>query len=369
VVGRNNLKAFGLELVTSDDGYYHEYDAECAATSFNEFATAAFRFGHSTIRSNLTVMSEDAMMGRATPHYISLHHHFNNPDIFLTADMVDDLTRGLIMTPMEAMDNKVTVSIVNHLFEQPGKPKSGMDLIALNIQRGRDHGIPGYNKYREMCKLKRANTFLDFKDEISFDLIYKLQRIYKHPDDVDLFPGLLAETRLKGALTGPTLACLIGLQFSHIRKCDRFWYESGDPQVRFSPQQLREIRSTSLAGITCENMDKSVMIPRSALDQMDRLTNPMVNCKKTVKHLNLQHWKEKESVSRVSTCQIGSKSILLGEWLRVSPCTSCHCTTQGQKCETVNLYQSGSSCLKLVQQWGVKAVEEDESCKKQCRIL
>lgn len=44
-----------------------------------------------------------------------------------------------------------------------------------------------------------------------------MQRIYKHPDDVDLFPGLLSENRLNGALTGPTLACIIGLQFSHAR--------------------------------------------------------------------------------------------------------------------------------------------------------
>ena len=44
-----------------------------------------------------------------------------------------------------------------------------------------------------------------------------MQKIYKHPDDVDLFTGLLAETKLNGALTGPTLACLLGLQFSHLR--------------------------------------------------------------------------------------------------------------------------------------------------------
>ena len=44
-----------------------------------------------------------------------------------------------------------------------------------------------------------------------------MEKLYAHPDDVDLFTGLLSETKLAGALTGPTLACLIGLQFSHIR--------------------------------------------------------------------------------------------------------------------------------------------------------
>jgi len=43
----------------------------------------------------------------------------------------------------------------------------GMDLSSLNIQRSRDHGVPGYNSYRELCQVgRRARSFDDFKDWI-----------------------------------------------------------------------------------------------------------------------------------------------------------------------------------------------------------
>ena len=146
VLGLNSLKSFDLELETN--GYYYRYDSECSAASFNEFATAAFRFGHSTIRPNLTVMSEQALLGNADSKAITLRAHFNNPDVVMEQDMVDDLLRGLLMSPMETMDNRITDEVTNHLFEEKGKPLSGLDLVSLNLQRGRDHGIPGYNKYR-----------------------------------------------------------------------------------------------------------------------------------------------------------------------------------------------------------------------------
>ena len=36
-----------------------------------------------------------------------------------------------------------------------------MDLVSLNIQRGREHGIPSYNRWREWCGLHTINTWDD----------------------------------------------------------------------------------------------------------------------------------------------------------------------------------------------------------------
>jgi hypothetical protein len=42
--------------------------------------------------------------------------------------------------------------IRNHLF-------GVSDLPARNVQRGRDHGIPPYNKYRVFCGLSEPQNF------------------------------------------------------------------------------------------------------------------------------------------------------------------------------------------------------------------
>ena len=81
--------------------------------------------------------------------------------------MIDEMMRGLVSTPMEFMDQFMSGEITNHLFEEKNIPKSGLDLAALNIQRGRDHGLKSYNEYRVSCNLKRAHNFDDLAGEIN----------------------------------------------------------------------------------------------------------------------------------------------------------------------------------------------------------
>ena len=42
----------------------------------------------------------------------------------------------------------------------------GLDIGAINMERGRDYALRSYNDYREMCGLKRASKWEDYYDWI-----------------------------------------------------------------------------------------------------------------------------------------------------------------------------------------------------------
>ena len=76
LIGPTLINAYGLGL--HNEGYYASYDPTCSATAFNEFAAAAFRFGHSLIRPQLPRM--DTRYNGMAPH-IPLRDGFFNSDM------------------------------------------------------------------------------------------------------------------------------------------------------------------------------------------------------------------------------------------------------------------------------------------------
>jgi hypothetical protein len=144
----------------------------------------------------------------------------------------------------QAFDPMVIDDVRNFLFGQPGS--GGLDLVAINLQRGRDHGIAGYNDVRESLGLSRIESFNDPIWQGDFG--QKLAQVYDSPDDVDLWVGGLAEKYTGDSLAGETLTTILTHQFEALRDGDRFWYEN-----QFSGQQLKDLNNLTLADVIQRN--------------------------------------------------------------------------------------------------------------------
>lgn len=146
-----------------------------------------------------------------------------------------------------------------------------------------------------------------------------------HVDDIDLFTGGVSETPLHGALVGPTFGCLLGMQFSLLRRCDRFWYETSDPLVRFTEDQLTEIRKVQLSKVICTNGDNIERIQKHAMDTPDAFLNPRLPCRSLI-DMNLEKWRE---IQNACPSTDGRRPLVLGRHRRTTPCVSCVCTAEG----------------------------------------
>ncbi|KAK0174315.1 hypothetical protein PV327_010941 [Microctonus hyperodae] len=351
ILGWNAISLYGLKLLPH--GYYREYSPTCNPSILTEFASAAYRIGHSLLRPHLPRMDQNY---RPVDPPILLRDGFFNTDMLYRPGMIDEMIRGLVATPMETMDQFITGEVTNHLFENLQIKHSGVDLIALNVQRARDHGIPSYNNYRALCNLKRATTFEDLSREMAPEVIMRLKRIYATVDDIDLFPGGMSERPLQGGLVGPTFGCIIAIQFRQLRKCDRFWYETDDPNIRFTETQLGEIRKNTLAKVICENMDSHIEMQRAAFDLPSNFLNPRVPCS-SMAAMDFSSWREMKY-----GCHIGGRSVAVGESGFPTPCTSCVCSNEGTQCASLRI----TDCDRLLREASREAILRDDVCTAQC---
>ncbi|XP_076752615.1 uncharacterized protein LOC143424444 [Xylocopa sonorina] len=288
VLGQDVMKIFGLELLRK--GYFEDYDPTVNPTIVNSFSTAAYRFGHSLVQKSFVRFDSNH---EPIFNNVSIHDELTNPANLETAGSVDRLLLGLINQPAQRRDEYVSDELTNHLFQTPSFP-FGMDLASINIQRGRDHGIPPYVQWREPCGLSSIRDFDDLDSVMPPSAARKFRLVYSSVEDIDLFSAGLAEKSVKGGLVGPTFACIIGQQFSNLRRGDRFWYENSRRENNFTPGQLQQIRRVTLAQVLCATMDNIETIQPFVLLTADTLKNQRVSCNDPIiGQLNLEFWAER----------------------------------------------------------------------------
>lgn len=97
----------------------------------------------------------------------------------------------------------------------------------------------------------------------------KLLYCFSDSKNVDLLIGAAWENSSPGAIVGPTLACLLKKQFLLLKTSDKNWYENDFPPSGFSPDQLKEIKKTTIAGLLCSIRGGTEKIQPKALEQED----------------------------------------------------------------------------------------------------
>lgn len=263
------------------------HDASVTTATGTGFAAAAFRFGHSAVDGSISLHepSGDNALIRAVP----LRHLFKQPFLLFEPHVLDQLLAGLVNAPAQRTDAHVTRELSGHLFQPPGA-KLGADLAAINIQRGRDNGVPSYTEWRQWCGLKRVRSFDELAPVLSERVAQHYASIYKHVDDIDLWSAGVSERRLPGAAVGPTFGCIIARQFANSRRGDRFWFDHQRGAAHLSSAQLAEIRKISLARLICINSDSVDTIQRHALRLPHPIYNERVKCSE-LGDIDLSPWR------------------------------------------------------------------------------
>ena len=172
------------------------------------FATVAFRFGHTQIPDKLKFQGKEE----------DLFDHFFKPEK-ATESTIDYYMQGITEVEQEETDLQMVDALRNKLFINENQ---SLDLLSLNIQRGRDHKLLALPEYYK----KYTGTKLTKFEQLTNDpvILKKLNALYGRVDRVDPFIGCLAEKPKKGLL-GPLMREVVKYNFELMASNDRYFYK------------------------------------------------------------------------------------------------------------------------------------------------
>jgi hypothetical protein len=204
---------------------YKGYNSNVNASISNEFATLGFRMGHSQSSDTIPLIGPNGNSSGSGK--LNFAQASFDPGVITEVGGIEPILLGLVTEVQQATDLKIADSLRNITFpdSQSSSPiANGTDLFAIDIQRGRDRGLPTYNDIRETYGLDRVSSF----DEITSDptVAENLETLYVEVDRIDPLIGMLAEGQLAGASIGELNEAILEDQFERSRNGDRFWYEN-----------------------------------------------------------------------------------------------------------------------------------------------
>ncbi len=245
------LPAMGVNLST-----YTGYKDEVMPQITNVFSAAAFRYGHTIINGNILRLNNDCSIYPSGHTRLKDTYFYPGSIKIETDNQLEPYLFGMMHQRQQGLDIKVIDDVRNFLFGQPGQ--GGMDLVSLNIQRGRERGLADYNTIRKDYGLTPITSFSQITSNKT--LSSDLEDLYKNVNDIDFWVGMLSEDHIPGSIFGPLGNTIIKRQFEDLRDGDRFFFEI---DKGLSEEQKMEIRYTKWSDVigrntSMENLPKSI---------------------------------------------------------------------------------------------------------------
>lgn len=222
------------------------------ASIIDVFATAAFRVGHTMVNDVISPRDKHGPLAS-----IKMSETFFQPGEHMVHTDIDRFLRGAAWVRAQQVDLAVVDALRNHLFTSV-RGEEGVDLVAMNIQRSRDNGLPSYNDVREAVGIARASCFANISRKVSVQTA--LSTAYGSVNRVEAWIGMVAEDHAPGAAMGETLIAVWELQFRKIRDGDRLYFRKPGLFPDVVTNQIARVRdlfydSDTLRNIVLRNTD------------------------------------------------------------------------------------------------------------------
>ncbi|KAJ3113618.1 hypothetical protein HDU96_003149 [Phlyctochytrium bullatum] len=197
---------------------YPGYNASVQPVVEAFFPVVAMRYGHAAVTPFLQRYDASNEPSEVGPLVTSRCLYLNGVRA-VGNDGIEGIIRGMTIGKEKRIDLG-TVSELRSLTMNNQK----IDVTAFDIMRGRDWGIPNYNRCRRFYGLANISSF----DELTTDkvVVAKLKSLYRSINDLDAIVGALAEDHSDASSVGPLLTASLRDYYLTLRTADRFWYEN-----------------------------------------------------------------------------------------------------------------------------------------------
>lgn len=178
ILGERLMRYFHLDVRTKG---FTKYNAHVEPSTIQAVGVAAMRIGHSQTRSSYKMVGEDGLgYGRGenvgSGGYLLRDRFFNMIDVW--AGRISPIIRGILADPSKNVDPYGVTDLKDFLFFNPRRPQV-LDLLSININRGRDHGVPAYVYHLQYCTGAEIKSWKDLERFMPVSKVKSLRKVYR----------------------------------------------------------------------------------------------------------------------------------------------------------------------------------------------